>query len=111
MELKDLEAFQNVPFLSWVKDGELRYLWGNQAFCDLAGEKVVGKKDEDLVWKDNAEVMVANDMAVLESGKPHYLKERANHPEHGEAIYSVCKWVDSLDGRTAVLGIAILIPD
>ena len=31
MQIKDLEAFQDVPFLCWVKDEEWRYLWGNRA--------------------------------------------------------------------------------
>ena len=57
MQIKDLEAFQDVPFLCWVKDEEWRYLWGNRAICDLAGEDVAGKKDADLIWKAMAPVL------------------------------------------------------
>ena len=64
MQIKDLEAFQNVPFLCWVKDEDWRYLWGNRAICDLAGENVAGKKDSELVWKANA------DPAIFAGSRP-----------------------------------------
>ena len=95
MQIKDLEIFQDVPFLCWVKDEEWRYLWGNRAICNLAGENVAGKKDSELVWKVNAEALVKNDQDVLASGKPHYIHELVDHSEHGKATLSVCKWVMS----------------
>lgn len=110
MQAKDLEAFRDVPFLFWVKDEEWRYLWGNRAICDLAGENVAGKKDEELVWKANAAALVRNDIEVLRSGQPHYMHEKVDHSEHGEATLSVCKWVDDLDGRSLVFGISFVIP-
>ena len=110
MEVKDLEAFQDVPFLCWVKDEEWRYLWGNRAICDLAGESVAGKKDSELIWKESAAALVKNDKEVLASGKPHFVHERVDHSEHGKAILSVCKWVDELDGRRLVFGISFVIP-
>jgi PAS domain-containing protein len=110
MRIEDLEVFKNVPFLVWVKDEHWRYLWGNQAICDLAGENVVGKKDSELVWKASAAALVKNDEAVLASGKTHYTHERVDHSEHGEATLSVCKWLDDLDGRRLVFGISFVIP-
>jgi len=110
MRLDDLKVFQHVPFLVWVKDEEWRYLWGNQAICDLAGGDVAGKKDSELVWKANAEALIKNDRHVLATGKPHYIHERVDHSEHGKATLSVCKWVDDLDGRRLVFGISFVIP-
>ena len=110
MQITDLEAFRDVPFLCWVKDEEWRYLWGNRAICELAGEDVAGKKDDQLVWKANAEALVKNDQAVLASGQPHYMHERVDHSGHGQATLSVCKWVDELDGRRLVFGISFVIP-
>ena len=110
MKIEDLEAFKHVPFLCWVKDEEWRYLWGNKAICDLAGEDVTGKKDDELVWKKNAAALVANDEDVLKTGKPHFMNERVDHSEHGKATLSVCKWVDDLDGRRLVFGISFVIP-
>ena len=110
MQIKDLEAFENVPFLVWVKDEDWRYLWGNRAICDLAGENVVGKRDSELVWKANAEALVKNDREVLETGKTDFVHEVVDHSEHGKATLSVCKWVDELDGRKLVFGISFVIP-
>ena len=110
MHIKDLEAFQNVPFLVWVKDEDWRYLWGNAAICDLAGENVIGKLDSELVWKADADALVRNDKDVLASGKPLFIHELVKHSDHGRAILSVCKWVDELDGRRLVFGISFVIP-
>ncbi len=38
MQMKDLEIFNEMPFLFWVKDEDGRYLWGNKAISQLAGE-------------------------------------------------------------------------
>jgi len=43
MRAKDLEIFNQMPFLFWVKDEEGVYIWGNQAISDLAGRDVVEK--------------------------------------------------------------------
>jgi PAS domain-containing protein len=111
MQTKDLEAFQDVPFLLWAKGEESRYLWGNKAICALAGESVIGKKDSDLIWKGDAETLVKDDKEVLATGKPRYFHERVDHPEHGKATLSVCKWVDELDGRRLVFGISFIAPE
>ena len=110
MRVEDLEAFRDVPFLVWVKDEQWRYLWGNRAICALAGEDVVGKRDDELAWKANAEALVKDDEEVLTSGKPRYLHEHVEHSEHGKATLSVCKWVDELDGGKRVFGISFVIP-
>jgi PAS domain-containing protein len=111
MQIKDLEAFQNVPFLVWVKDEEWRYLWGNRAICNLAGEDVTGKLDSELAWKADANVLVRDDKDVLESGEPLFIHELVKHSDHGKATLSVCKWVDELDGRRLVFGISFVIPE
>ncbi|MEM7224693.1 MAG: PAS domain-containing protein [Pseudomonadota bacterium] len=110
MNLKDLEAFQDVPFLYWVKDENWRYLWGNKAICALAGENVVGKTDADLAWKAVAEALVQNDREVMATGQPHYMHERVDHSSHGASTLSVCKWRDELEGRQLVFGISFIIP-
>jgi len=110
MQVNDLAAFENVPFLAWVKDEDWRYLWGNRAISDLAGESVIGKLDSELAWKADAEALVRNDKEVLASGEPHYIIEQVAHSSHGKATLSVCKWVDDLDGRRLVFGISFVIP-
>ncbi|MGI9404575.1 MAG: hypothetical protein ACR2OF_08740 [Hyphomicrobium sp.] len=43
MQIKDLEIFNEMPFLFWVKEEERRYLWGNRTISQLAKENLVGK--------------------------------------------------------------------
>ena len=100
----------SLPFLFWVKDEEWRYLWGNQAICDFAGEDVVGKSDRELKWKADAKGLVQNDQEVLASGQAHYYHEHVAHSELGDAMLSVCKWVDELEGRKLVFGVSFVIP-
>jgi len=48
LKITDLEIFQDLPFLFWVKDDQGKYLWGNQAIDNLATQKVAGKTDYEL---------------------------------------------------------------
>ena len=73
MQIKDLEIFDEMPFLFWVKDADGRHLFGNKAIYDLAGEDVVGKTDHDLVWRKDADALRAHDRQVLEAGKTSFI--------------------------------------
>ena len=44
MNAKDLEIFNAMPFLFWVKDEEGRYIWGNRAISKIANQDIIGKK-------------------------------------------------------------------
>ena len=61
MEKKDLELFNEVPFLFWVKDEKGTYLWGNKAISQLAGENVAGKTDRRtfIYRRDNQRTIVS----------------------------------------------------
>jgi hypothetical protein len=43
MKTKDLEVFNEMPFLFWVKDEQGTYIWGNRTISRLAGEEITGK--------------------------------------------------------------------
>jgi len=75
MGAKDLEIFDEMPFLFWVKDEEEKYSWGDRTISQLAGENVVGKTDHELVWSESADVLRAAGRQVFELGKPSYLRE------------------------------------
>ena len=93
MQAKDLEIFNEMPFLFWVEDAEGRYIWGNQAIADLAGEQVVGKTDAELPWADNAEALRADDKQVMDTGKPIFAHEHVDRSSRGTATLNVCKFV------------------
>ena len=56
----------------YIKDTQLRYLYGNRAMCERLGvspEEVKGKTAADLFNAENAERIQRNDLRVLEHGE------------------------------------------
>ena len=111
MNTKDLEIFNAMPFLFWVKDEEGRYMWGNKTIRDLAGEDIIGKKDAELPWADNAEALRADDKKVLETGKPLFVHEYVDDSSRGRLTLSVCKFIGELDGKKHAFGISFEIEE
>jgi PAS domain-containing protein len=109
VQIKDLEVFNEMPFLCWVKDANGGHLFGDKAICDLAGEDVVGKADRDLVWRKDADALRAHDRHVLESGRTSFIQEHVRQSAHGDASLDICKWVGDLDGRRCCFGNSFII--
>jgi len=109
MQIKDLEVFNNMPFLRWVKDQDGRYLWVNRAVAQFAGEDIVGKTDHEITWAYDADALRAVDKQVFETGKTRYLHEVVGTPSYGKVTASVCKFVQELDGKKRTFGIAFVI--
>jgi PAS domain S-box-containing protein len=69
----------NFPFLVWLKDEDSRFLAVNQPFAESSGqssiEQIVGKSDFDLWPMDLAEHYLADDKAVLTSGRSKIVEE------------------------------------
>ncbi len=60
-----------VPHPIFVKDAESRFLIVNDAMCQFMGRKfedLVGKRDDDFVPKEQAEIFQGNDRRVLQDG-------------------------------------------
>ena len=68
-----------VPHGIFAKDAVGRYIFANRALADSCGlsvAEVLGKTDLDLVAdKAQAEVYRADDLAVIQSGKAHFIHE------------------------------------
>ncbi len=109
MKIKDLEIFNEMPFFFWVKDEEGRYLWGNRAISQAAGEEIIGKTDHELIWADNADALKALDKQVLETGKPHFAHEYVDKSGVGKANLSVCKFVGEFNGKRCCFGVSFVI--
>jgi hypothetical protein len=92
MRTEDLEPFRNAPFLLWAKDADGVYVWGNRTIDELAGETVTGKPDSELAW-----------------GEPMFVHEHVQRSHRGDAVLSVCKWSDDLDGEPHAFGISFVI--
>jgi PAS domain-containing protein len=107
MQIKDLEIFNDMPFLFWVKDEAGRYLWGNRAISQLAGTEIVGKTDHELPWAADADGLRVDDNQVFETGKPRFVHEYVNKPD--KITLNVCKWLGVLDGKKRCFGISFVI--
>ena len=105
---KDLEIFNEMPFFFWVKDDEGTYLWVNKALRDMAGEEIVGKKDAELPWSEAAETLRADDIKVLETGKPLHVHEIVQKPNHDDL--SVCKFAGDFESKQCAFGVSFVIP-
>jgi len=89
MKVADLEVFNAMPFLFWVKDEDGRYIWGNKAISEIAEQNIVGKKDSELPWAANAEALRADDKKVFETGKPIFVHEYVDDSSRGRITLSV----------------------
>ncbi len=111
MQAKELEIFNFMPFLFWVKDEDGRYVWGNKVICDLANEDVVGKTDYDLVWADDADGLRTADQEVWKTGKPDFVHEFVTKSTHGQSTLNVCKFIGVFEGKRHVFGISFIIDE
>ena len=65
-------VIDSVPNPMFVKDADLTYVMANRAFADFFGttpDKVVGRKDEDLLPPDERGMFEENERRVLETGE------------------------------------------
>ena len=67
-------VIDTIPARVFWKDSQSRYIGSNELFAHDAGfnsvEELIGKCDEDLVWRDQAASLRASDLRVIESGEP-----------------------------------------
>ena len=111
MHGKDLEIFNQMPFLFWVKDAGGRYVWGNRVINRLAGEDVTGKTDADLVWAADAEGLREADRRVWETGEPSFVHEFVAKSSSGQVTLNVCKFMGDFEGERHVFGVSFIIED
>ena len=107
MTSKDLEIFNDMPFFFWIKDEEGTYLWVNNALKAVVTEEIVGKKDSELPWVDDADALRANDIKVLETGNPIFTVEYVQKPDKYEL--NVCKYVGDFEGKRCAFGVSFVI--
>lgn len=77
MGIIDDECTQNVldmmPVYLYTKDKDFRYTYCNENMARIAGldttEQLIGKKDEECIWGDRAELYYHGDRMVM-AGKP-----------------------------------------
>jgi diguanylate cyclase (GGDEF)-like protein/PAS domain S-box-containing protein len=80
--IKAIESIiDNMPFNTWFKDKNGRYIAVNNDFEVYAGmprEKIIGKTDSDIYPKEEAEVYIASDNSVIEGKSQGYFESIVN---------------------------------
>ena len=86
-----VSIINTAPVRIFWKDRDLRYLGGNLAFAKDAGEdsieKLIGKKDTELNWKNNAEVYSITDKKVIQEGISQLFYEERENTYDGKDIW------------------------
>ncbi len=70
----------------WMKDGDGRYIEINERAARLFGlppEKVIGRSDHELLPKEVADALRANDLAAIDAGGPRINEEWLTFPSDG----------------------------
>ena len=106
---------QHLPGLAWIKDGQGRYVYANDAAASAFGTpqaELYGRTDDDVFTPETAERFKSNDARALSGGTIQVVEEL----EHGDGLvhYSlVCKFpLSESDGDMALVGgMAIDITD
>jgi len=111
MITNDLKPLLDVPFLYWFKDEGGTYRWGNREIAKLAGCEITGKRDDELPWAGNAEMLLAHDRKAMREGKAQFQHEYVDDSSKGTVTLSVCKWPGELDGTKGTFGISFQIED
>ena len=108
-----LQAFTNhSPALMYLKDREGRYRFVNDKFLQRFGlrrEQVVGRRDEDLLGREQARALAARDAEVLGGAGPLQYEESLGSVE-GERFSMVSKF-PVFDGGGSVVGIGAVVTD
>ncbi len=108
-----------VPHMIFAKDHQGRFLLANQAVADAYGttvDELVGKPHVDIHTADPMEVsrMLADDLAVIESGQARHIPEEPFTDARGRVRYlqaTKIPFVQSESRKRAMAGIAIDITD
>ena len=85
-------VMDNIPQAVFWKDRKSTFMGSNQAFAKDGGlnspQDLIGKTDYDMPWKEQAELYIADDQRVMETGET---KINYEEPHTGEA--GVTTWV------------------
>ncbi|MBN1597182.1 MAG: PAS domain S-box protein [Bacteroidales bacterium] len=76
--LTEAAILNNIPYLTWLKDNEGRYIFANEPFAlyfDMVPEQIIGKLDKDIFPKEIAERHELYDIEVKHIGKRRFKED------------------------------------
>ncbi len=98
-----------IPVRVFWKDRDLKYLGANRPFALDAGlqspEELIGKDDYQMGWAPQADLYRADDLAVIQSGKPKLNYEEPQTTPSGDLIWLRTSKVPLIDSRGQVRGV------
>ncbi|HKI62735.1 MAG TPA: PAS domain S-box protein, partial [Mariprofundaceae bacterium] len=106
---------ENIPVRVFWKDAELCYLGCNTVFAKDVGMKhpkeLYGKDDFQMGWREQAELYRADDMAVIQSGKPKLGIEEPQTTPDGQTIWLRTSKVPLRDADGEITGLLGIYDD
>ena len=97
-----------LPARVFWKDRNLVYLGCNTAFARDAGfagpKDMIGKNDNQMVWREQAEAYRRDDWQVIESGQPKLLIEESQTTPAGKTITLLSSKLPLRDARGEIIG-------
>lgn len=108
-------VLETVPARIFWKDLDSRYLGCNTAFARDAGlrhpDELVGKRDTEMGWAEQADLYRADDLKVMQSGQPKLNFEEPQTTPDGQQIWLRTSKVPLLGARGEVIGMLGLYDD
>jgi PAS domain S-box-containing protein len=102
------EIINALPARVFWKDRNLVYLGCNTAFARDAGfagpKDMIGKNDNQMVWREQAEAYRRDDWQVIESGQPKLLIEESQTTPAGKTITLLSSKLPLRDARGEIIG-------
>lgn len=122
MQEKLAESYQllrsiidNSPVRIFWKDKTFRYLGCNKIFAQDAGfenpNELIGKTDDDLVWKEQAHLYREDDQSVMELGRDKLFFEEPQTTPTGKHIWLSTSKVPLRDAQGGVIGLLGIYED
>jgi PAS domain S-box-containing protein len=107
------ELVERTPVVTFVKDGDGRYLYVNEAwtaFFGLTSEQILGHRDDEIFPGELSAVYMQNDRRVLDAGEAIEIEEKAI-VNGTERTFLSTKFPVHYQGQRVVGGISIDITD
>ena len=106
---------ESIPVRVFWKDRQSRFLGCNMLFAKDAGlagpEDLIGKTDQEMIWKDQAELYRKDDLTVIESNSPKLGFEEPQTAPDGRTIWLRTSKVPLANRNGEVIGILGIYDD
>src|SRR5271157_814502 len=98
-----------IPVRVFWKDRDLVYLGCNAIFAHDAGiadpKDIIGKDDYQMGWRDQAELYRADDLQVIDSGRPKLLIEEPQTTPEGNTIVLLTSKLPLRSSKGKIIGV------